>query len=246
MGVVSWLSAILLKVIMDIYLTPSLGSAIQGSGALASAVALGVYVGLRTGIFENGFTFIWARRTQLWDATFNDAVGFGLGFAGVEALGLGISSFFNFLVLVTNPSLLGTLDPATQKALSDQFALGAALVGPPLIERAMTLFIHVFAVVLVVMTLKDGKTPFILAVLYSSVTDGIIPILSLYVSSTTLAGIYLIETPFVFLGLAGLFGLLRVRDNPAFAVSRPSQGIPHALEALSPKHPEEHLPELGF
>jgi uncharacterized membrane protein YhfC len=227
-GGIAWLSAILLKVVLDITISPFLVGAVGTTSSLASAAAIGIYVGLRTGIFENGFTFIWARRMQLRNASFDEALAFGLGFAGVEAVALGLNSFLSIMAILTNPGLLDSLSPALQQAYSAQFALGPALIGPPLIERASTLFIHSFAVVLVFLAMRNGKGPFILAVLYSSITDGIIPILNLYISSTTLRGVYLIETPFVALGIIGFFGLRWLWSNSLFEVQKPGRPKPHA------------------
>ncbi len=97
LGAVVWLSVSVLKAIADIYVTPGLAAAAQGSSGIITALVYGLYVGLETGIFNTGFTWIWARRFRLFDASFDDAVGFGLGFACVEALALGLNSLLGIL-----------------------------------------------------------------------------------------------------------------------------------------------------
>ena len=98
-GAAVWFVAILIKLLMDITLTPLLTSYLQSYGTLVIAVSLGFYVGLRTGLFESGFTYIAGVKTKLKHVTFDEAVAFGLGFGGIEAILLGLQSFLNILVL---------------------------------------------------------------------------------------------------------------------------------------------------
>ena len=213
-GAVSWLSAIIAKLVMDLTITPTLFSSTGGYSALALAISLGIYLGLRSGIFENGLSFIWAKRMRLKGASYDEVIAFGLGFAGIEAFFLGISSFLNIFVLVSNPNLFGTLTPETQQALSQQFALGPLLIGAPLIERLAVLFIHVFSTVLVFKTINEGTSTYIImAILYKTAVDGLVPILNLLVSTPTLFGIYMIEVPFVLLGILGWVGLIRYKET---------------------------------
>jgi uncharacterized membrane protein YhfC len=227
LGAVAWLSATIVKAAMDILITPSLSSAFQGASTLESAITLGLYVGLRTGIFEAGFTLIWARRFQLFSASFEDAVAFGAGFACVEALALGLNSFLGILEILMNPGVLGTLDPALQQALSAQYAIGPALIGVPIIERTSSLFIHCFSVVMVFMAMRGARGLLPIAALYASLADMTIPLLNMQASSMNLTGAYMLEAPYIILGLVGLFGLMRSRTDPIFA-EFPHRGKPHA------------------
>ena len=228
LGAIAWLSAGILKLVMDGVVTPSLSAAVQGAGALASALVLGLYVGIRTGISETGFTWIWARRFRLFSASFDDAVGFGLGFAGIESLVLGLNSFLGILEILMNPSVMGTLSPSVQQALSAQYALGAAFIGAPIIDRLSNLCIECLAIVMVFMALRNVKGLFLIATVYASVADFAVPLLNVYVSGTTLAGVYLLEAPYVLLGLIGLSGLLRSQSDPVFEAEPPPRGKPHA------------------
>jgi uncharacterized membrane protein YhfC len=228
LAAVAWLSVTVLKAIADILVTPSVGGAVQGSATLATALVYGLYAGLETGVFETGFTLIWARRFRLFNASFEDAVGFGLGFACVEALALGLSNFLGILEILMNPAMLGTLDPSVQQALSAQYALGPALIGAPIIERISALFIDCFTVVMVFMAIRGARGVFPIAALYASLADFSAPLFNVYLSSTTLANLYLLEIPYVLLGSAGVLGLLRSRMDPVFSPSPPKGGKPHA------------------
>jgi uncharacterized membrane protein YhfC len=228
LGAIAWLSASVLKALMDGVLTPSLAGAVQGVSALTSAAFFGLYVGIRTGVCKTGFTWIWARRFKLSNASFDDAVGFGLGFACVESLALGLNSFLGILEILMNPAVLGTLDPAVQQALSAQYALGAAIIGPPIIDRLSNLFIDCFAIVMVFMAMRNVKGLFLIATVFASMADFMIPLLNVYVSGSTLAGVYILEAPYLLLGLIGLSGLLRSRSDPVFAAEPLRRGKPHA------------------
>lgn len=230
LGAVAWLSTAVLKGAADIYVEPALSAAVQGSATMVTALVYGLYVGLETGLFETGFTWIWARRFRLFEASFEDAVGFGLGFACVEAMALGFDSFLGILDILMNPALLGTLAPSVQQALSIQYSMGPASIGAPIIERAANLFIDCFAIVMVFMAIKGAKGVFVLAALYASLADFSIPLLSVYVSSSTLFGTYLLETPYILLGLIGWQGLLRSRMDPVFAVRPQRRSKPHARQ----------------
>ncbi|MGA1975098.1 MAG: YhfC family glutamic-type intramembrane protease [Conexivisphaerales archaeon] len=228
LGAIAWLSVTILEVVMDALISPALPSSLQGASALTSALALGLYVGLRTGFFETGFTLIWARRFRLIDASFNDAVSFGLGFACVGSLALGLNSILGILEILMNPAVMGTLPPSVQQALSAQYALGAAIIGPPIIDRISNMFIYCFAIVVVFMAMRVGRGLFFLAAIYASLADLMAQPLSLVASSTTLVGIYLLEVPYVILGLIGLLGLLRSRTDPVFMVEPAHKHRPHA------------------
>jgi uncharacterized membrane protein YhfC len=216
LGVASWLSVYVLKTIIGISVSSSMAASVQGKGALLPALVYGLYVGLQTGIFDTGFSLIWARRFRLFGASFEDAVAFGAGFAGVEALALGLGSFLGIFELLMNPSLMSTLSPSTQQILSAQYALGPAFILPPIIGRASNLFIDCFAIVMVFMAIRGARGVFWIAAAYASIPELATSILGVYLSDTTLVGAYLLETPYVLLGLVGLLGLLRSRTDPIF------------------------------
>ena len=228
LGGVVWLSTTVLKAAFDIFLTPSVAGIVQGTVTVATALVYGLYTGLQTGIFETGFTWIWARRFKLLEASFEDAVGFGVGFACVEAIALGFNNFLGILELLLNPGLLGSLDPSLQQALSAQYALGPALIGAPILERIALLFIDCFTVVMVFMAIRGVKGILPIAAAYASAAGILLPLLNVFVSNSSLAGNYMLEVPFVVIGLVGVQGLLRSRWDPVFAEKPKRGGKPHA------------------
>jgi anaerobic C4-dicarboxylate transporter len=92
----------------------------------------------------------------------------------------------------------------------------------------LNLFIDCFAIVMVFMAMRNVKGLFLIATAYASLADFAIPLFNMYVSGTTLSGVYLLEAPYLLLGLIGLSGLLRSRNDPIFAAEPLHRGKPHA------------------
>ncbi|HHH80135.1 MAG TPA: YhfC family intramembrane metalloprotease [Thermoplasmatales archaeon] len=213
-GAAVWFVAILIKLLMDITLTPLLTNYLQSYGTLAIAVSLGFYVGLRTGLFESGFTYIAGVKTKLKHVTFDEAVAFGLGFGGIEAILLGLQSFLNILVFALMPTLLNQLPEGQQAVAQHQLNQSTWIVFAPIIERIATIVIHVFAAVLVFLSIHSFEKRYLVySVGFKSLVDGIIPALTVYVGSSTLLSTYLMELPILGLGLVAAGGVLWVKDK---------------------------------
>ena len=80
-GALTWAVAIAVKVLMD--LTPLNDFLMRKFTISTFIIILGIYVGLRTGILENGFTYIASKKIEM---KFREAIGFGIGFGGSEAI----------------------------------------------------------------------------------------------------------------------------------------------------------------
>ncbi|HEC95793.1 MAG TPA: YhfC family intramembrane metalloprotease, partial [Euryarchaeota archaeon] len=90
---------------------------------------------------------------------FREAIAFGIGFGGSEAIFLGILSFLNVLNLIFTNSYE---DPS--------------ILFAPIIERLFVLFSHIFSCVLVIYSVKTKKIRYFLySIIYKSPIDGIIP-----------------------------------------------------------------------
>ena len=76
-----WALAISLKLAMDLTLTPIFVGWLSGIYTAAGiALISGAYVGLRTGFFESGLTYVVGLRTRIRKFGFDEAVALGLGF----------------------------------------------------------------------------------------------------------------------------------------------------------------------
>jgi uncharacterized membrane protein YhfC len=178
------------------------------------AIITGAYVGLRTGFFESGGTYLFALKKKLHKYDFQQAVAFGLGFGGAEAVLLGLISFLNVAVLLAFPQIIDLLPPGQRAAVLAQLTLPTVVVLAPIIERAFTLMIHIFCAVLVIQAVKTRRVEyFLLSFLFKTLTDGMLPMLTLSFDRTSVAGVYSIEAFVVALGAVSLAGMFWLRGK---------------------------------
>lgn len=213
-GAALWIIAVTPKIFMDSFITPSLRAYLAGYGSAVLVIITGIYVGLQTGFFENGFTYIAALKTKLKHIDFKQAVAFGLGFGGFEAFILGLMSFLNILVFLAMPNILEQLPIEQKEAVLQQVGQSTWIIFSPLIERGFTLFIHLFSMLLVFYVVKFLYKRYLIAsISYKSVVDGIIPALTIYVGSQTLIGLYSMEIPIIVLGVIGIIGFYWIKEK---------------------------------
>lgn len=203
-GALIWIIAIALKFAMDFTITQPIATWLNSYGTAALLAGIGLYVGLRTGLFESGFSYLAVAKTRFRKMNLNQAMAFGIGFGSIEAIFLGLSGVVNIAVLIMNPSLASSLPAVTQAALD----LPTLSVFAPIMERVFTLLIHVFSSLLVIYAVVKGKTRYLVySILFKSVVDGMIPALTSIFNSTTLVGLYEIEIPVAVLGIISFYGI---------------------------------------
>jgi Predicted membrane protein len=202
-GALIWALAIGTKLLMDLTVTTPFYQSLYSYSALAALIGLSLYVGLRTGLLESGLSYLGIRHTQFRSMNLPQALAFGIGFGSVEAIALGIPTLINLVVFILDPSLVEMLSPAQQASLSVPTMVAFAAI----IERASVIIIHVFASVLVVLSLVSGLIRYLVySILYKTILDGMLPVLTTYIDTTTVLGIYSIEVPIVLLGLGAFIG----------------------------------------
>lgn len=208
LGAGAWFVAIVPKIAMDLTVTSILVNWLSGIYAsLGIAIVTGAYIGLRTGIFESGFSYLIAMKTKLKKAGFEQAVAFGLGFGCVEAFLLGMTSFMYVSTLMAFPQIIDLMTVQQRVAVLEQLTMDSITVFAPVIERAFTIMVHVFCSVLVIQSLKTGKVRyFIISFLYKGVLDGMLPFLTMTYGVSTVGGIYSIEAFIALMGAAALAG----------------------------------------
>ena len=199
LGALLWSVAIAAKILTAITLTPFVP---------ALPIILGIYVGLRTGIFESGFTYLAALKTKLKEIKPDHAIAFALGFGGVEAILLGISSFLTVLLFLLMPDMLTQIPEAQREAIVQQLNQSSLVIPAPIIERISALAIHLFSTILVFLSIRQSRFSLLIAsILYKTVADAPIPIFRAYIDMQTLQAVYLIETFYVGLAIVGIAGL---------------------------------------
>jgi len=214
-GGVLWLAAIIPKVVMDATVTGAINAwAFSTLGYLGTIIFIILLLGLRTGAFESGFTYLTFLKTRLGSATYDEAVGFGLAFGGTEAFVLGLGSFLNILAFLLNPGLIEQIPMAQREALMAALDGPSAIVFAPIIERAFTILVHLFATVLVyVAVVRHDPRFFWASFLYRVGIDGMVPGFSILITSSSnpLLTTYLLELAIAAYGSLGLLGARSLR-----------------------------------
>ena len=203
-----WFIAILVKLVMDLTITELLNNFLLSTFSISGAIVLiGAYVGLRTGILENGFTYVAAVKTRLKNMEFDHLFAFALGFGCTEAFLIGLSSFLNVLVFLIYPSALNLIHEPQRTFVLNQLSQPTIIIFAPIIERVFTLFVHIFTIFLVFLAVRSGKTRyFALSVLYKTLPDGMLPWLTRTFDTNTISGIYSIEIFVMLFGVVALRG----------------------------------------
>jgi hypothetical protein len=206
-GAVFWAAAIAVKIALDLTVTPSLTALLPH--AVSGVLVLGLYYGLRTGLFESGLPCVAVRLAKL-APTFDQAVAIGIGAGAAEAIALGALSLSNVLAFILLPGLIDTYPPATQAALQLQFSL--PFLPLPVWERLFTLFCHVFAMTLAMYAVRAGWQWLGLSIAFMALLDGALILLLVYVTTRTYVDNLAIEAFVGAMGLVSIAGLFILRS----------------------------------
>lgn len=226
-GGLTWLASVSPKFLMDYTITPAVSQWLRPSlSEVMWLAALGFYVGLRTGLLENGVTYLVAERTSFRESSVDEAMAFGVGFGAFEAILLALPSLIQLSMFIANPTLIDEIPPEYREAIIAQLESSTWIVFAPILERLFTLFAHLFAVLLVFFSVRHGDLRFLLyAVVYKSVLDAVVPYLQwILESDKSLFILYLSETWVVALGAIAIFGIRYLRKN-----WKPYQGYDNQL-----------------
>lgn len=210
-----WVAAIAPKAAIDLALGGLINSWANSTfGALGALIFISLYVGVRTGMFESGFSYLAFLKTKLRSATYDEAIGFGLAFGGTEAILLGVSSFLSILMFLINPGFVEQIPSAQREAVLAALNGPSIMVFAPIVERASTIAVHVFATALLyAAVLKRNVWFFWASFLYRTLIDAMVPGFSylLAVSGNALVMTYAIELVIAAYGSLGLLGLRQLR-----------------------------------
>ncbi len=198
-GAILWAVAIIPKYIMDFTVTQPIQSILlQNMSVTAVLAVMSLYLGLRTGLFESGFTYLAVKYTRLSRMDFNEAMALGLGFGGFEAIYIGALSLLTIATLMAQPALASLIPPEQ---------LAVSFIPVPVWERLFTLFCHVFTTILAVYAVKLNDLRWLaLSILFKTALDGALLPLQ-HVFGTGLSGVYIIEGYVAVLGIIALAGI---------------------------------------
>lgn len=202
-GALLWVAAIVPKFLMDMTITQPFFVTLSAYGEAALLTGLCLYVGLRTGFFESGFSYVAVAKTRFRKMKLKEALAFGIGFGSMEAIALGVIGFLNIIAFVLDPSLAALLTLEQQASLD----LPTIIVLAPIIERASAIAIHVFGSLLVVYAVAKKKINYLFAsILFKTIVDGMVPLLGYFFDLSALEGIFAAEIPIIALGLLSIYG----------------------------------------
>jgi len=225
-GGLVWGMATAPKLIMDYTLTPRLSSwAINAYGVMGMLIILGVYVGLRTGLFECGFTLLAFSKTKLRDSTLDEATAFGVGFGAFEAILLGLPSIMQIALFILNPSLLESLPPSQREIVESSLNSPTWVAAAPVIERTFTLFAHIFAALLIYISIRGKPHLFLVSVLYKTLLDALVPYIQTIINMNMPITLLEAEIWIIMMGLLGAIGTIRLRRTYQTKNSRESNWL---------------------
>ncbi|MDH7555497.1 MAG: YhfC family glutamic-type intramembrane protease [Candidatus Methanosuratincola sp.] len=237
-GGLLWAAAIVPKIIMDYTVTQPLYVLWASSfGAFGAILLLGVYVGLRTGIFECGAAYLGFRAfarnagkaseahgvrdssgegAAVQNIAYREAVAVGVGFGAFEAIVLALPSLVQMVAIFLDPSILSSLPPGQVSAIESQLSQPTWMAAAAVWERAFAILAHVFATVLAYLAAAHRRLLLLGgAVAYKSVLDATIPILQATLASSP----YYVVVTEAFVAVMGLIGLLGMLNMDRIALS---------------------------
>ena len=168
LGAAAWAVGVALKVAWAVPTNKLvLGGLKRALGDAAGGAVGYLYIGLLTGIFEVGVTWLFVAKTRLRSSSREDAIAFGIGFGAVEAFVLGLASLAGIVVALVAWDKL----PAGAKELLGG-AHGALPIALPIFERAYALLAHLVCCILVVWAVQLERARwFWVAFVFKSLVD---------------------------------------------------------------------------
>lgn len=202
-GAAAWAVAVALKLAWAVTENAGIYDALKGTlGETAGSWIFYVYVGLLTGIFEVALLWVFLSRTRFGRMPWPQALSFAIGFGSIEALLVGLSSLLPAASALLTPSALA---PSTlvQLARAANPLFGLA----PIVERAATTFLHVFACLLIFYAINAGQKRWVwIAILYKTANDSVAAFAQFW-GVDTLTHLWTIEAVIILFGLMGVWGV---------------------------------------
>jgi uncharacterized membrane protein YhfC len=220
LGALGWIIAVILKFAWAVPVNTPVYEALTGAlPETLAEIVFYVYVGLLTGVFEVALVWLALRNTKWGRAPWQRALSFGIGFGALEALLLGASGLANAAIGITSAEAL-PLAALEQIARTNSLLYSLA----PVWERFFTVLIHILTNVLLFDAIaRDDRRAFWLAFAYKSGID-VVAAFAQFWGLETVGRIWLIEAVVALWGIAGWWGIHRVKTHyppeEAFAVEQ--------------------------
>ena len=209
LGALGWIIAVILKFAWAVPVnTPVYEALTSALPETMAEIVFYLYVGLLTGVFEVALVWLALRNTKWGRAPWQRALSFGIGFGAMEALLLGASGLANAAIGITSPDAL-PLAALEQIARTNNLLYSLA----PVSERFFTVLIHILTNVLLFDAIaRDDQRAFWLAFAYKSGID-VVAAFAQFWGLETVGRIWLIEAVVALWGIAGWWGIHRVKTH---------------------------------
>jgi len=164
-----------------------------------------LYIGALTGVFEAGLAWFILSKIRWGQASWSEALVFGIGFGAIEAFLLGLVGFGSSLAALLS---LDVLPVSALGSLANNATLGMGLA--PVVERLSVIFAHIFSCVLILYGIVSGESKWgWLAILYKTLLDAPAGFAAFW-GANTLEKIWTLEAVIAIFGLVGLWGTIQV------------------------------------
>lgn len=212
LGAFAWLIAVILKWIASLPMQ-SIINYLKNSLPSYIAEPLGwLYIGLLTGIFECGIVLVYIYLTRIKNSTWQEGVGFGIGFGGFEAVLVGVGSFFLTLLVICCPNILPPEVIRFAQAGNDS----PLVIPADILERITAIFIHILSCLLIIYAVQNAQWKwFWISFIYKTTIDAIAGYLHLTygVENLTLIGRWIFEIAVLPYGIVGAWGTIKLKNK---------------------------------
>ena len=209
LGALVWIVSVALKFAWAIPINKRLlNSLLSVLGSNLGNLMFWIYVGLLTGIFECGITYLFIRYSKLRRYDYNQAVSFGIGFGSIEAILLGVVSLCSVIVAILKPNLL------PPNVLSSMKSQNLLVIPAPIIERLFIIPIHIFSSILIFYSIKNKMLfLFWLSFVYKTVIDAIAAWGQLSFNISTVSHLWILELIVIIYGIIGFYGIKWIKNR---------------------------------
>lgn len=211
-GALAWIAGVTLKGIAAIPNEIVIGSV---RGFLPNFLAeplLWIYIGLLTGVFESGAVLGVTLLRRVRAATWQEALGLGLGFGAIEAFILGVVSLLLVLVFVLVPP--EEIPPVLQPMAPAEGITGLLTIPAPIVQRVTAILVHGCACLLIIYAVqRRAWSWFWVSFGYKTLVDAIAACFHLTcgLENLTPLEVWGIELVFMPFGVIGAWGIWKFR-----------------------------------
>ena len=213
-GFLAWIVSIGLKLAWSIQTNKKIINYLEKkfSSKLSGPITW-TYIGSLTGIFECGISLLFVLFIpSLFNANWQDIIGFGIGFGAIESIILGLISLTSNLYFLIKPS---TAPKEIKKLWKKYKKYSVTAISTPIVERATTIPIHTLTKILIVLAVQQNMYYlFWLSFFFKSLVDSVAGWSHFKLKITNWKKpkqIWFIELIMILFGILSIIGIVLIR-----------------------------------